>query len=142
MLIGAIVWAAGFFAAVAVFRRGKPLPAIALSGGILLLNVSLTVREEYFHLFVFAAAALALAVRLNLREQAREWRVRGMRDVADISASFMHSGAAFIRHHHERSFGAGATASTDSSATATARCAAPLSRRTRCTREMWRARGP
>ena len=35
-------------------------------------------------------------MRLNLREQAREWRIRGMRDVADISASFMRSGAVFV----------------------------------------------
>jgi hypothetical protein len=96
LLIGALVWGAGHFCAVAVFRRHKPLPAIVLSGAILLLNVSLTVREQYMHLLVFAAAALVLAVRLNLREQAHEWRVRGMRDVADISASFMRSGAVFV----------------------------------------------
>lgn len=96
ILLGSLVWAAGFFCAVAVFRRHKPLPAIVLSGAIILLNVSLTINEQYLHLLVFAAAALVLAVRLNLREQAREWRIRGMRDVADISASFMRSGAVFV----------------------------------------------
>lgn len=96
LLIGALIWGAGYFCAVAVFRDHKPLPAIVLSGAILLLNVTLTVREQYLHLLIFAAAALVLAVRLNLREQAHEWRVRGMRDVADISASFMRSGAVFV----------------------------------------------
>lgn len=96
LLIGALIWGAGYFCAVAVFRNHKPLPAIVLSGAILLLNVTLTVREQYLHLLIFAAAALVLAVRLNLREQAHEWRVRGMRDVADISASFMRSGAVFV----------------------------------------------
>ena len=96
ILLGALIWAAGVFCAVVVFRRHKPLPAIVLSGAIILLNVSLTIREQFTHLLVFAAAALVLAVRLNLREQAREWRIRGMRDVADISASFMRSGAVFV----------------------------------------------
>jgi transglutaminase-like putative cysteine protease len=96
LFMGALIWGAGFFCAVAVFRNHKPLPAIVLSGAILLLNVSLTVREQYLHLLMFAAAALVLAMRLNLREQAHEWRVRGMRDVADISASFMRSGAVFV----------------------------------------------
>jgi transglutaminase-like putative cysteine protease len=96
LLMGALVWGAGHFCAVAVFRRHKPLPAIVLPGAILLLNVSLTVREQYVHLLIFAVAALLLAVRLNLREQAHEWRVRGMHDVAEISASFMRSGAVFV----------------------------------------------
>ncbi|MEP7360206.1 MAG: transglutaminaseTgpA domain-containing protein [Chloroflexota bacterium] len=96
LLMGALIWGAGLFCAMAVFRRHKPLPAIVLSGAILLLNVLVTTREQYLHLLVFAAAALVLAMRLNLREQAHEWRVRGMRDVADISASFMRSGAVFV----------------------------------------------
>ena len=117
LLMGALIFGAGFFCAVAVFRRHKPLPAIVLSGAILLLNVSLTVREQYMHLLVFAAAALVLAVRLNLREQAHEWRVRGMRDVADISAAFMRSGAVFV-----------AVAIISSSVLAVNASSAPLSR--------------
>ncbi len=86
LVIGALIWAAGQFAAFAVFRRHRPMPAIVLVGPMLLINVALTVREQYIHLVVFAAAALVLLVRLNLLDQAREWRSRGMRDVADISA--------------------------------------------------------
>lgn len=96
LLIGALVWAAGQFAAVAVFRRHRPMPAIVLVGLILLVNVLLTVREQYVHLVVFSAAALVLLVRLNLLDQTREWHSRGMRDVADISGSFMRNGALFV----------------------------------------------
>ncbi|HUP83309.1 MAG TPA: transglutaminaseTgpA domain-containing protein [Candidatus Limnocylindria bacterium] len=117
LIMGAIIWGAGLFCAMAVFRRHKPLPAIVLAGGILLLNVSLTLREQYLHLLLFAAAALVLAMRLNLREQAHEWRVRGMRDVADISRSFMRSGAVFV-----------AVAVIGSSLLATNASSAPLSR--------------
>lgn len=96
IILGALVWGAGQFGAYAVFRRHRPLPAVALSGFMLLLNVSITVRDEYVHLIVFVGAALVLLVRLNLLDQTREWRSRGMRDVADISGAFMRNGAAFV----------------------------------------------
>jgi len=96
LIIGSLVWGLGLFAAFAVFRRHRPLPAILLAGVLLLINVSVTVREQYAHLVVFVAAALVLLVRLNLLEQAREWRLRGMRDVADISGTFLRNGAAFV----------------------------------------------
>lgn len=96
LFMGAVVWGAGLFCAVAVFRRQRPLPAIALAGTVLLLNVTLTVREQYLHLFVFAAAALLLVVRLNLRDQVEGWRVRGTRNVGDISAAFMRGGAVLV----------------------------------------------
>lgn len=96
LIMGAVVWGAGLFCAITVFRRHRPLPAIVLAGTLLLLNVLLTTREQYLHLLVFAAAALLLAVRLNLREQADGWRVRGTRNVSEISASFMRGGAVLV----------------------------------------------
>lgn len=96
LIMGALVWGAGLFCAVAVFRRHRPLPAIALSGALLMLNVLLTVRSQELHMLVFAAAALLLAVRLNLREQADGWRLRGTRNVSEISASFMRGGAVLV----------------------------------------------
>jgi hypothetical protein len=96
LVLGALVWAAGQFGAYSVFRRHRPLPAVALTGFILLLNVGITIRDEYVHLVVFVAASLVLLIRLNLLDQAREWRARGMRDVADISQAFMRNGAAFV----------------------------------------------
>ncbi|HUR15725.1 MAG TPA: transglutaminaseTgpA domain-containing protein [Candidatus Limnocylindrales bacterium] len=96
ILLGALVWGAGQFSAYAVFRRHKPLPAILLTGFMLLLNVSVTVKDEYVHLIAFMAAALVLLVRLNLLDQTREWRARGMGDVAEISGAFLRNGASFV----------------------------------------------
>lgn len=96
IVMGALVWGAGQFSAYAVFRRHKPLPAVLLTGFMLLVNVSITTRDEYLHLIVFVAAALVLLIRLNLLDQTREWRARGMRDVADVSRAFMRNGAAFV----------------------------------------------
>ncbi len=96
LVIGALIWGAGQFSAYAVFRRHRPLPAVALTGFIMLVNVSITIRDQYVHLIIFMAAALVLLIRLNLLDQAREWRARGMRDVADVSQSFMRNGAIFV----------------------------------------------
>ena len=96
LVLGALLWGAGLFATYAVLRRHRPLPAVALTGFMLLVNVGITIRDQYIHLIVFVAAALVLLIRLNLLDQAREWRARGMRDVADISQSFMRNGAAFV----------------------------------------------
>lgn len=96
IVLGALVWGAGQFSAYAVFRRHKPLPAVLLTGFMLLVNVGITTRDEYLHLVVFVAAALVLLIRLNLLDQTREWRARGMRDVADVSHAFLRNGVAFV----------------------------------------------
>jgi len=96
LIIGALVWGAGQFSAYAVFRRHRPLPAVVLTAFILLVNVCVTTQDQYLYLIAYMAAALVLLIRLNLLDQSREWRSRGMRDVADISQSFMRNGAAFV----------------------------------------------
>ena len=96
LVTGALVWGAGQFASFTVFRRHRAGPPIVLAGLMLLLNVSITAENQYVHVMIFAAAALLLLMRLNLFEQAREWRVRGMRDVAELSESFLRSGAVMV----------------------------------------------
>lgn len=96
LTLGTLLWAAGQFSAFCVFRFHRPVPAILLTGVMLLVNVSITVRDEYPHLIVFVAASLLLLVRLNLLQQVREWRSRGMRDVGGISDSFLRQGAVFV----------------------------------------------
>ncbi|HUH17175.1 MAG TPA: hypothetical protein VMM85_04435, partial [Methylomirabilota bacterium] len=96
LTLGTLVWAAGIFSARAVLRSHRPLPAIVLSGTLLMINVLLTIRDEYVHVIVFVAAALLLVVRINLLDQAREWRARGMRDVSDFTSVFLRQGAVFV----------------------------------------------
>ncbi|HUG47744.1 MAG TPA: transglutaminase domain-containing protein [Candidatus Limnocylindria bacterium] len=96
LTLGALLWAAGQFAAVAVFRRQRPLPAILIAAVPLLINVSLTVRDQYLHVVVFFAAALLLLVRLNLLEQVDAWRARAIGDGPTVSSAFLRSGATFI----------------------------------------------
>lgn len=96
LTLGALLWAAGQFGAFAVFRRQRPLPAIVLPAVPLLINVSLTVRDQYMHVIVYFAAALVLLMRLNLVEQVQTWRARAIGDGGTVSAAFLRSGALFI----------------------------------------------
>jgi len=96
LIMGSLVWGAGHFAAFNVFRRHRAGPGIVLAGLMILINVSLTIHEEYLHLVVFVLAALLLVMRLNLFEQANEWRSRGMREFGDISGSFVRNGAVMV----------------------------------------------
>ncbi|HEY5488439.1 MAG TPA: transglutaminaseTgpA domain-containing protein, partial [Candidatus Limnocylindrales bacterium] len=96
LFIGALVWGLGQFVAFTVFRRHQAAPGLILAGLMILINVSLTIHEEYLHLVVFVLAALLLVMRLNLFEQANEWRSRGMREFGDISGSFVRNGAVMV----------------------------------------------
>jgi transglutaminase-like putative cysteine protease len=97
LVIGALLWAAAQLGAFSLFRRRRAGPAIALSGTALLINMSITVQDQWPLLIVFAAAALVLAVRLNLLSQTESWRLRRIGDGGSEAASlFMRSGAAFV----------------------------------------------
>jgi transglutaminase-like putative cysteine protease len=96
LIIGGLVWGAGYFASFNVFRRHQAAPGIVLAGLMMLVNVSITVHEEYIHLIVFVLAALLLVMRLNLFEQMGEWQSRGMRELGEISGSFLRNGAVMV----------------------------------------------
>src|SRR4051812_6152285 len=96
LILGALVWGAGHFAAFNVFRRHQAAPGIVLAGVMMLINVLLTLEEQYAYLVVFVLAALLLVMRLNLFEQMGEWQSRGMRELGDISSSFLRNGAVMV----------------------------------------------
>lgn len=96
LTIGALLWAGGQFGAFSVFRRQRPLPAIAVMAVLLMVNVALTVREQYLHIVVFAAATLLLLVRLNLFHQLRSWRSRAIGDSGSVAGAFLRTGAVFV----------------------------------------------
>ena len=96
LIIGAIVWGAGHFAAFNVFRRHQAAPASCWPACCMLINVSLTIHGGVPPPVVFVLAALLLVMRLNLFEQMGEWRSRGMRELGDISGSFLRNGAVMV----------------------------------------------
>jgi hypothetical protein len=96
LTIGAVVWTTGQFAGFSVFRRHRVLPAMLVAAIPLLVNVSVTVRDQYLHVIVFAAAALLLMMRLNLFGQVRAWRSRAIAEGEQVAGPFMRAGSVFI----------------------------------------------
>lgn len=96
LLLGALIWAVGQFAAFNIFRRGRAMPAVVAAGLALLINMSITVRFQYVHLIIFSAAAMLLLVRMNLLTQREGWRRRRIGDAGYVSGLFMRGGLAFV----------------------------------------------
>ena len=66
LLVGALLWGAGQLGAFALFRRHRAGPAITLAASALLINMSITVKDQLVPLIVLVAAALLLVVRTSL----------------------------------------------------------------------------
>lgn len=97
LLVGALLWAVGQLGAFSLFRRGRPGPAISLAGTALLINMSITIRDQLPQLVIFCTAALVLIVRLNLVRQVELWRARRIGDGGSAAATlFLRSGAVFV----------------------------------------------
>jgi transglutaminase-like putative cysteine protease len=96
LLLGALMWGIGQLGAFNVFRRRRAVPLIVLGAVVLLLNVSLTTRDQFMHLVLFSGGAMLLLVRLNLLAELDGWRSRRLVDIGDAGALFLNRGAAFI----------------------------------------------
>jgi hypothetical protein len=96
LLVGALLWAAGYLGAFALFRRHRAGPAITLAATALLINMSITVNDQLIHLVVLVAAALLLVVRTSLFSQVEQWRSRRIADSGYASQLFVRSGITFV----------------------------------------------
>jgi hypothetical protein len=112
LIIGALLWGLGQFAAFNVFRRGRAMPAVIGTGLVLLINMSITVRVQYLHLVVLAATAMLLLVRMNLLTQREGWRRRRIGDAGYVSGLFMRGSLAFVAFTLVGSLTLAATASS------------------------------
>ena len=96
LLISALCWTTGYFAAFNVFRRSRGMPAVVACGVMLLVNMSITARVQYPYLIVLSIAAMLLLVRLNLALQQQGWRRRHIGDGGDVSSLFLRGGVIFV----------------------------------------------
>jgi hypothetical protein len=112
LVLGAVGWTTGHFAAFNLFRRHRVLDTVLITGLAMLAQVSLTIEAQYSYLVVFVAAALLLVVRMNLLEQRTGWARRRIGDWGDVSNLYMRSGLAFVLTAMVGSIALAATASS------------------------------
>ena len=96
LVLGLFVWATSMFAAYAVFGHRRPLNAIVIVGSVLLVNMSLTTRDQLLLLVLFSIASLLLLIRYHVLEEQAEWVRRRIGDPASISSIYLRGGTLFI----------------------------------------------
>jgi transglutaminase-like putative cysteine protease len=96
LVVAAVGWASGQFAAFAVFRHHRPMSAVLFLGLLLLASMSLTLQHQYPYLVAYAAASLFLLVRLSLAEQRMLWGSSRMGDATAAFALYLRNGVTFI----------------------------------------------
>jgi hypothetical protein len=95
LAIGLLVWGTGMFAAYATFGRHRPLNAVLVTGLVLLINMSLTVREQLLILVIFTIAALLVLIRVHAEEERMTWLRRRLGDPAAVSSLYVRGGSIF-----------------------------------------------
>ena len=97
LVLGGLVWATGQFAGVHGLR---PPPAArrrsSLPGTILVVNVSITVLDQFAVLVLFAVAALLFLVRFHVADEQRTWARHRIADVGNAVGLSLRAGLAFV----------------------------------------------
>jgi len=96
LVLGVLVWGTGQFAGYAAYAHRRPLSAVVLPGTILVVNVSITVRDQFGTLVVFALAALLFLVRFHVADEQRTWARHRIADVGNAVGLSLRSGLTFV----------------------------------------------
>jgi hypothetical protein len=96
LVLGLFVWGTSMFAAYAAFGHRRPLNAIVIVGLVLLVNMSLTTRDQLVLLVLFSITSLFLLIRYHVLEEQAEWVRRRIGDPASISGVYLRGGTLFI----------------------------------------------
>ena len=96
LVLGALVWATGQFAGYTAYAHRRPLSAVVLPGAILLVNVSITIRDQFPILVAFALAALLFLVRFHVADEQRTWARHRIADVGNAVGLSLRAGLTFV----------------------------------------------
>ncbi|MGC8634624.1 MAG: DUF4129 domain-containing transglutaminase family protein [Candidatus Limnocylindrales bacterium] len=97
LLVAAVGWASGAFAAFAVYRHHRPMSAVLFLGLLLLAsmslaNIFLTLQDQYPYLVAYAAASLVLLLRTSLAEQRGFWGQARLDDQGGAVSLYVRNG--------------------------------------------------
>ncbi len=96
LVLGLLMWATGHFAAYAVYRHHHPFSAAVAFGLALVVNMSLTPKDQLNFLVLFTVAALLLLVTLHAFDERRDWLRRRIGDPGPLTALTLRGGSAFV----------------------------------------------
>jgi transglutaminase-like putative cysteine protease len=96
LIYGILVWGTAQFAAAAVFRHRRPLPAIVSLGVLLIVNMAATPIDEVRYLVLFSGASLLLLVRLHALDEQTSWLRARLGDPGPVRSHTLRAGTAFV----------------------------------------------
>ncbi len=96
LVLGGIMWATGQFAGYTSFAHHRPLPAVVLPGTILVVNVSITILDQFAILVLYSLAALLFLVRFHVADEQRTWARHRIADAGNAVGLSLRAGLAFV----------------------------------------------
>ena len=96
LVLGGLTWATGQFAAYAAYAHRRPLAAVVLPGTMLIVNVSITVLDQFAVLVLFTVAALLFLVRFHVADEQRTWARHRIADVGNAVGLSLRAGLSFV----------------------------------------------
>ena len=96
LVLGLFSWATAQFASYAVFGHRRPLPAVAMTGFVLLTNMSITSNDQLEFLIIYTSAALLLLARLHALDERMSWLRRRIGDPSTVASLYMRGGTSFV----------------------------------------------
>ena len=96
LILGGLVWATSYFAAWTTYRHHRPMNAVLAVGAILVINMSITIREQFYFLVIFSVAALSLVVRLHVADEQGTWARHRVDEVSRTAGTFLRAGLTFV----------------------------------------------
>ncbi len=96
LVLGGLTWATGQFAAYTAYAHRRPLAAVVLPGTILIVNVSITVLDQFAVLVLFTVAALLFLVRFHVADEQRTWARHRIADVGNAVGLSLRAGLSFV----------------------------------------------
>jgi transglutaminase-like putative cysteine protease len=96
LVLGGLAWANGQFAAYTAYAHRRPLSAVVLPGTILVVNVSITVLDQFVILVLYALAALVFLVRFHVADEQRTWARHRIADVGNAVGLSLRAGLTLV----------------------------------------------
>jgi hypothetical protein len=96
LVLGGLAWANGQFAAYTAYAHRRPLSAVVLPGTILVVNVSITVLDQFVVLVLYALAALVFLVRFHVADEQRTWARHRIADVGNAVGLSLRAGLTLV----------------------------------------------
>jgi transglutaminase-like putative cysteine protease len=96
LVLSGLVWATMQFGSFAIFGHKRPLSAVVVMGLVLILNMTLTKRDQLGWLVFYAGLSLFLLIQMHTVGERGTWTRRRIGDPGSISMLYLRGGTIFV----------------------------------------------